>query len=146
MDQIFKYLERNNYFIGIMMILLNIGSKYFIQEFGSSVDYAFNSKIVRRLLLFTVFFVATRDIKTSLILTAVFIVIAFELFNEKSDMCILPKRILSEIDQNKDGKISKDELDRALHLLQKSGYLKDMRGPPPPVEDEIVPYEEIRYG
>lgn len=145
MDQFFNYLERNNYFIGIMMILLNIGSKYFIQEFGSSVDFLFNTKIIRRLLLFTVFFVATRDIKTSLILTAIFIILAFELFNEKSDMCILPQRIIHLIDQNNDGKISKDELDRAIHILQKSGYLKNVQPNQMRVEDEVVPYEETPY-
>ena len=145
MDHFFKYLEHNNYFIGIMMILLNIGSKYFIQEFGSSVDFVFNTKIIRRLLLFTVFFVATRDIKTSLILTAIFIILAFELFNEKSDMCILPQRIIHLIDQNNDGKISKDELDRAIHILQKSGYLKNMDRHPNLVEDEVMPYEESTY-
>jgi hypothetical protein len=106
------------------MILLNIGSKYFVQDLGNTMDYFFNFKIVRRLLIFTVFFIATRDIKTSIILTAAFIIIALELFNEKSDNCILPKKLLDVIDTNKDGKISASEIQNALKLLQKSGYAK----------------------
>ena len=114
-----------------MMILLNIGSKYFVQEFGSSVDFFFNIKIVRRLLIFTVFFIATRDVKTSIILTAAFVVIALELFNEKSKLCILPKSIIDAIDTNKDGKLSHEEIQNALKILKKAGYVKE---PTPTVE------------
>jgi hypothetical protein len=124
-ESIFTKLNNNNYFIGIMMILLNIGSKYFMQEFGTTVDYVLNIKIIRRLLIFTVFFVATRDIKTSLILTAVFIIITLELFNEKSNLCIIPKNIIDFMDQNKDGVITADEIKRSISVLQKAGYVKN---------------------
>ena len=122
-DKLFFSLNNNSYFIGFMMILLNIGSKYFVQELGSSLDMFFNLKIVRRLLIFTVFFVATRNVKTSIILTASFIIIALELFNEKSKYCILPKQILKLIDTNGDGKISQSEINNAINTLKKSGYL-----------------------
>ena len=121
----FSKLNNNNYFIGIMMILLNIGSKYFMQEFGTTVDFVLNIKIIRRLLIFTVFFVATRDIKTSLILTGVFIIITLELFNEKSQFCIIPKNIIDFMDQNKDGVITADEIKRSISLLQRAGYVKN---------------------
>ena len=124
LDNFLNKLNTSNYFIGIMMILLNIGSKYFVQELGSSVDYFFNLKIIRRLLIFTVFFIATRDIKTSFILTAAFIIIVLELFHEKSKHCVLPKNIIDLIDTNKDGKISQDEIENALKLLKKGGYIK----------------------
>ena len=84
-NNVFNSLNTNNYFIGSMMILLNIGSKYFMQELNSnSINNFFNMKIVRRMLIFTVFFVATRDVKTSIILTAAFVIIALELFNDQS--------------------------------------------------------------
>lgn len=124
-ETVFAKLNHNNYFIGVMMILLNIGSKYFMQEFGTTVDFVFNIKIIRRLMIFTVFFVATRDIKTSLILTAVFIIITLELFNEKSSFCIIPKNIIDFMDQNKDGVITADEIKRSISLLQKAGYVKN---------------------
>ena len=126
-------LNRNNYFIGIMMILLNIGSKYYSQEFGRIIDWVFSMKIMRRLMLFTVFFVATRDIKTSLILTAVFIVLAFELFNEKSNMCILPKSLIDHLDKNKDGFVSKEEIAHAITVLKRSGHV----GPPNQIQHPL---------
>ena len=124
-NQFFHSLNNNNYFIGCMMILLNIGSKYFMQELNSnSINNFFNMKIVRRMLIFTVFFVATRDVKTSIILTAAFVVIALELFNDQSKMCILPKKLLDAIDTNKDGVISNDEIQHALKILKRAGYIK----------------------
>ena len=125
LNKFFHQLNTNNYFIGITMIMLNIGSKYFVQEFGSSIDFFFNLKIMRRLLIFTVFFVATRDVKTSIILTAAFIIIALELFNEKSKMCILPKSLIDIIDTNKDGKLSNEEIQHAMKTLKKAGYVKN---------------------
>tara|TARA_B110000046_G_C12833376_1_gene330366 strand:+ start:109 stop:501 length:393 start_codon:yes stop_codon:yes gene_type:complete len=125
LNKFFHKLNTSNYFIGLMMIMLNIGSKYFIQEFGASIDFFFNLKIMRRVLIFTVFFVATRDVKTSLIMTAAFIIIALELFNEKSKMCILPQRLIDIIDTNKDGKLSNDEIQHAMRTLKKAGYVKN---------------------
>jgi hypothetical protein len=105
--------------------MLNIGSKYFIQELGASIDFFFNLKIMRRVLIFTVFFVATRDVKTSIIMTAAFIIIALELFHEKSKMCILPQHLIDIIDTNKDGKLSNDEIQRAMKTLNRAGYVKN---------------------
>jgi hypothetical protein len=124
LESFFHTLNTSSYFAGIMMILLNIGGKYFVQEFGTTIDFIFNLKIVRRLLLFTVFFVATRNVKTSLILTAVFVILALELFNEKSNMCVIPKNMLEFIDKNKDGVITGEEVQQSLKLLQKAGYVK----------------------
>ena len=100
LDSYLLVLNNNNYFIGIMMILLNIGTKYLMQEFGQVIDFVFNIKFIRRIMLFTVFFVATRDIKVSIILTGFFIIFAMELLNEKSKNCILPNKWLEKFKNN----------------------------------------------
>ena len=126
LDYSFHYLNTSNYFIGLMMVLLNLGSRYFIQEVGSSIDFFLNIKLIRRLLIFTVFFTTTRDFKTSIILTACFIVIIFELFNEKSDYCIIPKNILDFMITNKDGTIAKSEIEKSFNILKRAGYIGDI--------------------
>ena len=126
LDYSFHYLNTSNYFIGFMMILLNLGSRYFVQEVGSSIDYFLNIKLIRRLLIFTVFFTTTRDFKTSIILTACFIIIILELFNEKSDYCIIPKSVLDFMVTNKDGSVAKTEIERSFNILKKAGYIKDI--------------------
>ena len=123
LDSILNSLNGNKYFAGIMMILLNIGSKYVSLEISDNQNALLSNKIIRRLLIFTIVFIATRDVKVSLIITAVFIVLVLELFNEKSNMCILPEN-LKKYDLNKDGKISEDEIRKAYETLQKAGKIK----------------------
>ena len=67
---------------------------------------------------------ATRDIKTSIILTAAFVIIALNLFNDKSKYCILPQSYRN-LDTNMDGEITPDEIARAYKILKKSGKLPE---------------------
>lgn len=66
----------NKFFLGIMLILLNIGSRHLVDEFSTDPK-AYNQNIIlRRLAVFAVCFVGTRDLVTSILLTAGFIIIA----------------------------------------------------------------------
>jgi hypothetical protein len=65
----------------------------------------------------------TRDIYTSLILTAVFTVLSDHLFNEESPYCIVPKkfRVLANIiDTNNDNEVSEEEINNAISILEKA--------------------------
>jgi hypothetical protein len=126
-------LNQNAYFSGIMMILLNIGSKYVVMEISDTQEQFLSNIIVRRLLVFTVFFTATRDIYTSFILSAIFVIFVSGLFNEKSQYCILPKHI---IHTPKEGRtISPEEIEYAKKILdisnkqkvEKKDYLNDLQ-------------------
>ena len=69
-------LNNNKFFIGVMMILLNIGSRHLVDEFsGSEEDYKRNI-VLRRIAVFAVCFIATRDIVHATLLTAGYIIIA----------------------------------------------------------------------
>lgn len=118
--ELFDTLNNSNFFIGVMMIILNIGSKYIGEELEKSHKNFFNSKIMRRLIIFTIVFIATKDILTSLIVTAVFVILVLNLFNTSSNYCILPKSV-KEIDTNNDNEISDEEIIQAYKKLQKEG-------------------------
>ncbi len=65
----------------------------------------------------------TRDIYTSLGLTAVFTILSDYVFNEESSLCIVPYqyRVLHKlIDTNEDGAVSDTELAAALAVLEKA--------------------------
>jgi hypothetical protein len=66
----------NKFFLGIMLILLNIGSRHLVDEFSTDPKSYDQHIILRRLAVFAVCFVGTRDLVTSLLLTAGFIIIA----------------------------------------------------------------------
>jgi len=84
------FLNNSKYFVAIMMLLLNLGSRYISMELSQFHEDFLSNVFVRRILVFTVVFVATRDIKVSLISTAIFIVLVSGLFHEDSKYCVLP--------------------------------------------------------
>lgn len=69
-------LNDNKFFLGIMMILLNIGSRHLVDEFSTDPKTYSQNIILRRIAIFAVCFVGTRDLVTSIVLTAGFIIIA----------------------------------------------------------------------
>lgn len=85
------FLNTNKYLAGIAMIMFSIGSRYIVIDMSKNTETLLKTKIMRRLTLFSIFFVGTRDVFASLILTSVFLVITMGLFNEDSGYCIIPK-------------------------------------------------------
>ena len=87
-----EILNNNKYFIGVLMILLNLGSKYISVELSESQEQFLGSPIIRRIILFTVFFTATRDIWISFLLTAAFVILVGGIFNDSSNYCLIPTK------------------------------------------------------
>ena len=69
-------LNNNKFFIGVMMILLNIGSRHLVDEFSGSEEEYNRNILLRRIAIFAVCFIATRDVVHSTLLTAGYIIIA----------------------------------------------------------------------
>ena len=87
----FNSLNSSKLLIGISMIVFNIGSKFLVIDMSKTQEQFFKNVFVRRITLFCIFFVATRDIVISLILTASFVTLAYGFFNENSRLYLLPK-------------------------------------------------------
>lgn len=90
-------LNTSKYFAGIMILFLNLGSKYLALELTENQEQILSNKIIRRVMIFTVVFVSTRDIWVSLITTAIFIVLVSGLFNENSKYCIMTKPVIKQV-------------------------------------------------
>lgn len=69
-------LNDNKFFLGIMMIVLNIGSRHLVDEFSAVPEEYSRNIVLRRIAIFAVCFVGTRDLITSILLTAGFIIIS----------------------------------------------------------------------
>ena len=114
-------LNSNKFFAGIIMLILNLGSKFITVKFSASQEAYLRNSVGRQLLIFAIAWIGTKDIYYSLAITAIFVVLADYLFNEDSDWCILSdnfKALKKEIDLNGDGIISDDELNKAIKTLQ----------------------------
>lgn len=84
LDPVFQALNTSTFFIGIMMLLLNTGSRYIVHELADTDEEYRKYILIRRLAVFAVCFVGTRDVVASLILTAAFVVLSTGLFHGKS--------------------------------------------------------------
>ena len=130
---LFMYLGRLNsskFFAGIVMILLNIGSKYITIELSKSQEAYLRNSLGRQMLIFAISWMGSRDILIALALTAIFNVLANHLFNEKSKFCIIPARYRNYediLDLDNDGKVSEKEIKKAKELLEKVKKKDKMR-------------------
>jgi hypothetical protein len=117
------FLNNSKFFAGVIMILLNIGSKFIAIQFSKSTEEYLKMNVTKQLLVFAMAWMGTRDIYTALILTAVFTILSDHLFNEESPYCCVPEkyRILAKIiDGNDDGTVTDEEINNAIAILEKA--------------------------
>jgi hypothetical protein len=115
-------LNSSTFFAGIMMICLNIGSRYIQLNLDESTESYIKYALTKEILVFTISWMATRNIYSALVLTAVFVVLADFILNEKSRYCLLPKnfiksRKLGEYTNNK--VITDKEVSDAMDIIEK---------------------------
>ncbi len=117
------YLNNSKFFAGVIMILLNVGSKFMSIQFSKSTEEYMKFSLSKQLLVFAMAWMGTRDIYVALGLTAVFTILSEHLFNEESSLCVVPHdyRILHKlIDTNNDGDVSETEITSAIAVLEKA--------------------------
>lgn len=118
-----SHLNNSKFFAGVIMILLNIGSKFINIQFSRSMEEYMKFTISKQLLVFAMAWMGTRDIYAALGLTAVFTILSDCLFNDESPLCIVPEkyRILNSlIDTNNDGEVTEEEMAQAMAILEKA--------------------------
>jgi hypothetical protein len=84
LEAVIAGINTNPYFIGLMMLLLNLGGRFLGLEISKEQERFFQHPWVRRALFFTVLFVATRNIMVALVMTIFVILFMTILFNENS--------------------------------------------------------------
>lgn len=123
----FSNVNSSKFFAGIMMLTVNIGSRYVTIKFSKSQEEFIKNKVAREFLIFAIVWMATRDLIISIIMTASFIILADYLFNENSKFCILPekyKNLQYLIDSNNDGIVTDEEIKQAEDILRKARLQK----------------------
>ena len=117
------FLNNSKFFAGVVMILLNVGSKFIAIQFSKSTEEYMKYTLSKQILVFAMAWMGTRDIYTSLGLTAVFTILSDHLFNEESHLCIVPEqyRVLHKLlDTNNDNTVSETEISAAIAILEKA--------------------------
>lgn len=123
-------LNSNMFFAGIMMLTLNIGSRYVQLNLSPSAESYLKYAITKEFLVFTIAWMGTRNIYVALTLTAAFVILADYGLNDKSNFCILPekfKKLQDSIDANNDKIISELEIKDAVNILEKAKKQRENR-------------------
>ena len=124
------YLNNSKFFAGLVMIMLNIGSKYITVELSKSQEQYLKNHIGRQILIFAISWMGSRDILIALALTAVFTILADHLFNEESKYCVIPKKYRQYehlLDMDKNNVVTDDEIKKAQEILEKANKKEQKR-------------------
>ena len=117
------YLNNSKFFAGLVMIMLNIGSKYITIELSKSQEAYLKNSVGRQILIFAISWMGSRDILIALSLTAIFTVLTDHLFNEESPMCVIPmkyRQFEEVLDLDKNQEVTDDEIAKATEILAKA--------------------------
>jgi len=126
LDKLLKYLSYLNnskFFAGLVMIMLNIGSKYITVELSKNQEEYLKNNIGRQMLIFSISWMGSRDILVALALTAIFTILTDHLFNEESSLCIIPQKYRQYqhlLDLDKNMIVTEDEIKKATEILDKA--------------------------
>ena len=91
-------IASNKYFIGIIMIVMNIGARFLIDELTPEQKKMVNTQNFRRFIIFCAFFAATRDLLSAVTLTIIFILFISQIFTDKEDMKNKKKKKITATD------------------------------------------------
>jgi len=91
LEAVLGVFNGNLYFVGIMMLILNLGGRFIAMEITKEQEQFFQNPWVRRFLIFVVIFVATRNLLISFWLTIIVVLILGYLFNENSSLWLIGK-------------------------------------------------------
>ena len=144
MNHHIMYLNNSKFFAGVIMILLNVGSKFIQIQFSKSTEEYMKYSVSKQLLVFSMAWMGTRDIYTALGLTAVFTILSEYLFNEESSLCIVPHeyRVLHKlVDTNEDGIVTEPELAAAIAVMEKAKREKQRKAQ----KDAYSKFDFVRF-
>jgi hypothetical protein len=120
-----KVVNDSKIFAGIMIIILNISSKFVNIKLSKTIESYLKNTFSRQLLVFTIAWMGTRDIYIALFVTIIFTICIDILWNENSNYCILSEEFtdyhLSLLDNNENcNHFTKEDVEKAMSILEKA--------------------------
>lgn len=85
----------NLIFTGAAMLMLNLGAKHIHADLGKVHEQILSNEYVKKIIIFCMFFVATRNISAAFLLTIFYIIIIDGILHEKRRFCLIPKKYIN---------------------------------------------------
>jgi hypothetical protein len=119
LEAVLGVFNGNLYFVGIMMLVLNLGGRFIAMEITKEQEQFFQHPWVRRFLIFVVLFVATRNLIISFWLTVIVVLVLGYLFNENSAFYINGKSQGMDVKDQKGPGMTPEEMEIFRRLNEK---------------------------
>ena len=84
-EGVFDKINNNKFFVGFMMIILTIGGRFIISELSEDQKNKIDTPIFRKIFIFCAFFMATRDMVITILLTIGFLIFLESINFEEND-------------------------------------------------------------
>lgn len=107
-------INSSKWMAGCSMLLLNIGARYVQADLGKTHDLILSNAYFKKVIVFALFFVATRDIVIAFMLTIVYIFVIDGLLHEDRKFCIVPKCFIPPAKSPK-----KEDYEKAKDIVKK---------------------------
>jgi|TARA_B100000035_G_scaffold313678_1_gene327947 hypothetical protein len=137
-QKVFSYLHNNvkalndsKIFAGLMIITLNIASRFVTIKMSKTMQSYLKVTFSRYILVFAIAWMGTRDIYIALGMTILFVIVIDHLFDEESSFYLLPEEFkdyhTAVVDEEDDTKeISEEEVKKAQKTLEKAQKQKNL--------------------
>ena len=122
-----KTLNTSKIFAGLMIITLNISSRFVTIKLSKSMESYLKYTFSKQILIFAIAWMGTRDIYIALLIVLLYTVFFEYLFNEDSSLCILSENFTSyhqELVEN--DKVTDEELMKAQEVIKKAEKQNDV--------------------
>lgn len=90
--EILPILNNNKIIWGVTMLLLNMGSKYVMADLGKIHEKVLTNEIAKKIIIFSMFFVATRDFLTAFILSVFYVLLIDGVFHENRNFSLITSK------------------------------------------------------
>lgn len=128
LDSKINVLNTSKIFAGLMIVILNISSKFVTIKLSKTMEGYLKYTFSRDVLVFAICWVGSRDIYVAFILTAIFIFFVDFLLNEDSFLCVLSDNFkqhhISLVEGNTT--ITDEQIKQAKEILEKAEQQQKM--------------------
>ena len=126
-----QQLNNSKIFAGIMIVILNISSKFVNIKLSKSMESFLKNTFSKYILVFTIVWMGTRDIIIALIITFFFILVVDVLLDDDSMFYILPNNFKEHYvdmfdNEEENMEVSEEEIKKAAKVLEKAKKQKQI--------------------
>lgn len=136
--EMLSLLNNNKVLWGVTMILLNMGSKYVMADLGKVHERILTNEIAKKVIVFSMFFVATREVTTAFLLTVFYVILVDGILHEKRNFFVWGAKPDA-------GAVSEEEYKKALEVVRRYERDRGANGAPGGQGDVYANYLNTVY-